>query len=313
MEGKKAYNYSVIIPHKNIPELLERCIASVPERDDVQLVVVDDNSDPAIVDFGNFPGIGRQNTEIIFAKGEDGRRGAGYARNLGMDAAKGRWLVFADADDMFLPAIADMMDRYRDSDADIVILGNDVVDCDTMLPNGVEDNRGGFLRKYLENGDTDLLRYTIWAPWAKFVKLGLVENSGLRFSEIEYSNDLMFSIKTGHHASGIVFDPTKVYSYGLRRSSLTGQDNINWDSLMVRFNEDIRVAEFLNSLGKGSYFGSTVVWRWKHLMRADRNKAKKLFPEVKRTAPPGDVRKMRLKLALDPVVMPLRKLFAAKS
>ena len=47
----KMYKYSFIIPHKNCPELLWRCIQSIPERADVQIIVVDDNSDPEIVDF----------------------------------------------------------------------------------------------------------------------------------------------------------------------------------------------------------------------------------------------------------------------
>ena len=38
------YNYSVIIPHYNIVPLLERCLKSIPDREDIQIVVVDDNS-----------------------------------------------------------------------------------------------------------------------------------------------------------------------------------------------------------------------------------------------------------------------------
>ena len=41
----KEYTYSFIIPHKNCPNLLQRCVDSIPERDDVQVIVVDDNSD----------------------------------------------------------------------------------------------------------------------------------------------------------------------------------------------------------------------------------------------------------------------------
>ena len=37
-------NYSIIIPHKNIPNLLQRCLDSIPNREDVQIIVVDDNS-----------------------------------------------------------------------------------------------------------------------------------------------------------------------------------------------------------------------------------------------------------------------------
>lgn len=39
-------NYSIIIPHKNIPDLLQRCLNSIPRRTDIQIIVVDDNSDP---------------------------------------------------------------------------------------------------------------------------------------------------------------------------------------------------------------------------------------------------------------------------
>lgn len=39
------YLYSIIIPHRNIPHLLRRCLASIPARDDIQTIVVDDNSD----------------------------------------------------------------------------------------------------------------------------------------------------------------------------------------------------------------------------------------------------------------------------
>jgi len=38
-------NYSIIIPHKNIPHLLVRCLDSIPQREDVQIIVADDNSD----------------------------------------------------------------------------------------------------------------------------------------------------------------------------------------------------------------------------------------------------------------------------
>jgi len=36
--------FSIIIPHKNIPDLLMRCLKSIPVSEDIQLIVVDDNS-----------------------------------------------------------------------------------------------------------------------------------------------------------------------------------------------------------------------------------------------------------------------------
>ena len=34
------YTYTIIIPHKNIPLLLQRCLDSVPLRNDVQIIAV---------------------------------------------------------------------------------------------------------------------------------------------------------------------------------------------------------------------------------------------------------------------------------
>ena len=59
-------NYSIIIPHKNIPNLLQRCLDSIPNREDVQIIVVDDNSDPNIVDFDKFHGLIICNVEVFF-------------------------------------------------------------------------------------------------------------------------------------------------------------------------------------------------------------------------------------------------------
>ena len=36
-------NYSIIIPHKNSAILLKRCLDSIPQRNDIEIIVVDDN------------------------------------------------------------------------------------------------------------------------------------------------------------------------------------------------------------------------------------------------------------------------------
>ena len=94
----KNYKYSIIIPHKNIPDLLTRCVASIPQRNDVQIIVVDDNSDPSIVDFDNFPIKNGENTIVVLNKTN---RGTGGARNIGMEKASGEKIIIVDADDYF--------------------------------------------------------------------------------------------------------------------------------------------------------------------------------------------------------------------
>ena len=91
-------DYSIIIPHKNIPELLQRCLDSIPRRDDLEIIVVDNNSSPELVDFDHFPGMDR--SDVVMVRDNESK-GAGGARNTGVSIARGRWILFVDADDMF--------------------------------------------------------------------------------------------------------------------------------------------------------------------------------------------------------------------
>ena len=43
--------FSLIIPHKNIPSLLQRCLDSIPVREDLEIIILDDNSDSDKIDF----------------------------------------------------------------------------------------------------------------------------------------------------------------------------------------------------------------------------------------------------------------------
>ena len=109
MKNEKYY-FTIIIPHRNIPHLLKRCISSIPYRDDLQIIIVDDNSSPDIVDFNDFPGEGRLNTSIIYDK-----TGlfAGHARNMALDYARGKWVIFADADDFFNYCFDEVLEEFK--------------------------------------------------------------------------------------------------------------------------------------------------------------------------------------------------------
>lgn len=56
--------YSIIIPHYNAPHLLERCLKSIPVREDIQVIVVDDCS-PAVNSYiRDYPELSRPYLEL---------------------------------------------------------------------------------------------------------------------------------------------------------------------------------------------------------------------------------------------------------
>lgn len=93
-----------------------RCVASIPKRDDLQVIIVDDNSDPSIVDFDKFPIKNDEHTIVIFDKSG---KGTGRAKNNGMEKATGEKFIFVDADDFFNYCFDEKLEEYKNDGSDI--------------------------------------------------------------------------------------------------------------------------------------------------------------------------------------------------
>lgn len=239
-ELDKYYIYSIIIPHKNIPKLLKRCLDSIPERDDTQIIIVDDNSNPQIVDFNNFPGRGRENIQCIFEK--EGK-GGGYARNIGLKYAIGKWILFADADDFFNYCLNDILDEYKDSPYDIVYFKGNSVDTDTYTVTYRAEHVNRWIDQYGKNRDRAelMLRYQFGEPWCKLIRRGLVEKFNIRFDEIPIHNDTRFSYLTGFHAETIGVDNRALYCVTTRRGSVSQATDRNKILLRISVFTDLYI------------------------------------------------------------------------
>ena len=241
-------NYTIIIPHKNIPDLLQRGLDSIPVRDDVQVIVVDDNSDVSKVDYDHFPQWKGKNYEFYLTK--EGK-GAGYARNVGLEHARGKWLVFLDADDFLLPEASSVFDEEIDTEVDIVFFRPKVVFNDNL---DLASKRGGseyiqFVENYLETGDEIELRTRWHSPLSKFIKTSLVFENNIRFEETKYSNDIWFSTLTGCKAKEVAARDTCYYVCTERPGSLTSNFCKKEGELEIRSSAFFRAQQVVKDSG----------------------------------------------------------------
>lgn len=230
---EQKFNYSFIIPHKNCPGLLQRCVDSIPERDDVQVIVVDDNSDE-----GKKPSLKeRKNLQVILLD-KTQSKGAGRARNVGLKHATGKWLLFADADDYFSENLPDLLEKYKtDSSTDIVYLNaskfdeNGAFSClfESQLIDAYFDNKKNAERR---------LRYGAWTPWFRMVKRTIVIQNHIRFDEIPAANDKMFGLLCSKFSKTIKAEKKFIYYY--YRPSFNSQTDNKRNSLMFDEMLDLR-------------------------------------------------------------------------
>ena len=239
--------FSLIIPHKNCPDLLRKLLSTIPQRDDLQIIIVDDNSDPQKVDFDNFPGINRPDTEVYFEKAG---KGAGYSRNVGMSHAKGKWLMFADSDDSFTSEIAIVMDKYADDEeTDMVILNaQGVNDNGDTLPLRMNMYIQNYLNKrfYSEK----VIRFGLWTPWSRMVKREMVLKHNIEYENIPTGNDMMFCLLCSKYAERIKVEKNIIYNYYKPEGrSLTNEYRKKMLSLEPRIELRFRASKLYKEVG----------------------------------------------------------------
>lgn len=209
--------YSFIIPHHNSPELLNRCLNSIPQRDDIEIIVIDDNSDE-----DKKPKLSRPDVKLISIDVEH-TKGAGRARNYGLKEATGKWIVFADADDFFISSFIDVLDQYKDQDLEVVYYNAkaaNTIDL-TPMPNLLKRHNGFFKGYDGSKYATDVIKYRLHSPWWKMVNRMFIEKHQIQFEEVPKGNDVFFSYQVGYFAKNIAIEKCQLYVYTYNLCGIT--------------------------------------------------------------------------------------------
>ena len=204
-------NVSIIIPCYNSAESLDKLLNSIGKHEDVEVIVVDDYSNKDLESLALIEKTYKSNC-FLFLKNNTNKKGAGVARNIGLERANGKWLLFADADDYFLDNWYIDVSNYIDSYYDIVFFTPVSKKRNGEL-SSIRADRYNYYNDYLTDKYTAErnLRYSWSPPWCKLISRELVLKYKINFDETLYSNDVMFSVKTGYFAKNIFLSPNKIY------------------------------------------------------------------------------------------------------
>ncbi|MBQ6221481.1 MAG: glycosyltransferase family 2 protein [Solobacterium sp.] len=202
---------SVVINMYNSEKYLRKCIDSVLAQTftDFELILVNDGSKDHSLDICKE--YAEKDTRIRIVDKENG--GLADARNAGLDAAKGRYLEFIDADDWIEPDLLEKcVARLRETDADIVIFDIYQYFVATgkkeVLSHPYDQNQ-----VYSLNDHPEMITKMKNAAWNKIYKISLFRENQIRYPWGYNYEDLGTTYRLLARADKIAFVKEPLYDY----------------------------------------------------------------------------------------------------
>ncbi len=242
-------DFSIIIPvWRGALKFLPRLLNSIPNNDRIEIIVVDNSKEHVSREEL------RADREICFLHSAYERH-AGGSRNDGIKAAKGKWLLFADADDYYTPDAFDVYYSKLNTDAEIVYTGMGGVYEDTGEPSDRGDLYAQLVHDYcIGQTDENMLRLKFASPCCKMVSHDLVNRHNLRYDEIRAGNDKFFSISSGFYAHKIEAIDIVTYIATVNYGSLTKRRD--YEVIQARLYSQLHCNKFLRENGLSKYQSS---------------------------------------------------------
>jgi len=187
---------SVIVPCYNSSEWLIKCLDSIPKRDDVEIIVVNDGSTDKTKE------LLLQYKEYSYDKlriySYKDNKGVSYARNIGIDNANGEYLLFVDSDDYIYGHIFDkIINKCLDGVNDLVFYDM--------------ENNGNF--RFIATQDNYKCKYGMF----KFIRKAFLGD--MRFVEgMQYAEDKDLHLKMIDKYPKCCFTGQIMYHYNYPRS-----------------------------------------------------------------------------------------------
>lgn len=229
---------SVIVPVYNTIDYLEEALDAVRMQFDshqLEIIAVDDGSTDGSGELLDRIAERESRLRVLH---QPNSGGPSQPRNLGLDHATGRYVYFADADDVLAPDALSDMSRVADEQGSDVVLGR----------MGGLNGRGVSLRPFRKTElDADVLESHAWDTLApsKLFRRSLIESLGVRFPTDQWvGEDQPFTATMYFNARKISVLSDRVYVY-LRRREDSGNLTSRRQSLQDKLKTTCRLGEIV--------------------------------------------------------------------
>lgn len=206
---------SVIVPVYNAEKYIDRCVTSIISQtySNWELYLIDDGSTDN--SFTKLKMYEKKDNRIKVIHQEN--RGAGAARNSGIDQVNGDYVVFVDSDDYIEDNYFEILSGHKE---DVVFI--DVNRCDAK-GNVIAEEKLSTLKGMSKE---DILRSqmtgkVLWGGVRKAVKKHLIDAYDIRYSNHKVGEEAIYSFLILYYAKTFSFINKPVYNYEIHLGSLS--------------------------------------------------------------------------------------------
>lgn len=198
---------SIIIPAYNCADTLENAVASAAFYEDTEIIIVDDGSTDNTPELINSLTEKYTNVKCI----RQTNSGPAKARNSGIDATVGKYIMFIDSDDTFEPdAIKNILSEIKDG-TDMLIFGFRQNFCGRAEDKIYSLNSPFTVDEYYKN---NLLNQV----WNKVFSREFLNRYNIRFRDYRYGEDRIFNAEILTHGPNVMTIPNVLYNYNIDKS-----------------------------------------------------------------------------------------------
>lgn len=195
MENKS--KISVVIPVYNDEDYLCECIDSIENQTlkDFEIILVNDGSTDRTSEIIQNYASHNSNIKVI----NQNNLGAAEARNKGLEAASGKYIIFLDADDFFEPNMLEQLyENAENNKSEVVIFDADKYDTINGKFSQMNILQMNLFpkKKVFSSSDIpdNIFRCINPAPWTKFYRKSFILDLGIKYQNLPNSNDLFFNV-----------------------------------------------------------------------------------------------------------------------
>lgn len=211
---------SIVVPVYNTEAFLERCVESALNQTykNVEIILVEDGSTDGSLN--KCKELVKKHPNISLVKHEK-NMGQEATRNDGIDASRGKWLLFLDSDDTIeTNAIEELIAITKDCNVNMIMFDFTYIEHDRKTVARASMEPGLYTKSdFVKNLLTKLPLHFVSCIGSKFYNVNFLQKNKLKFnSKYKFNEDGGFALEVIENIDAIYYLNKSFYNYILRDS-----------------------------------------------------------------------------------------------